>query len=64
MFLSALVTVFHHYLLNLLVLKLGKLEHHSPSLVPRPPPFFVLRFLFTQKQKSGKNGEGLGTPIT
>ena len=38
------------------------------SLVPRPPPFFVLRFSFSiynsQKRKSAKNGKGLGTPIT
>ena len=38
------------------------------SLVPRPPPFFVLRFSFsiynTRKRKSAKNGEGLGIPIT
>jgi len=32
------------------------------SLVPRPPPFFVLLFAFsnnTRKRKSAKNGEGL-----
>ena len=26
--------------------------------------FFVLRFAFSRKQKSAKNGEGLGTPVT
>ena len=40
--------------------------HKNLNLVPRPPPFFVLRFSFsnTRKRKSVKNGEGLGTPIT
>ena len=37
------------------------------SLVPRPPLFFCSSVCIqynTRKQKSAKNGEGLGTPIT
>ena len=36
------------------------------SLVPRPPCFLFFGFVQynTQKRKSAKNGEGLGTPIT
>ena len=33
------------------------------SLVPRPPPFFVLRFRLAEAEER-KNGEGLRTPIT
>ena len=40
------------------------------SLVPRPPPFFVLRFRFSRssvlyrtKTEEQKNGEGLGTRL-
>ena len=39
------------------------------SLVPRPPPFFVLRFAFSfvyyteRKPKNKKNGGGLGTRL-
>ena len=41
------------------------------SLVPRPPPFFVLRFLFSiihriilNENRRTKNGGGLGTRLT
>ena len=39
----------------------------ATSLIPRPPPFFVLRFCIqynTRKWKSAKNGEGLVSFIT
>ena len=39
----------------------------SPSLVPRPPPFFVLQFAFSIIYRNGravKYREALGTPIT
>ena len=46
---------------------LHRLIRYSCSLVPRPPPFFVLRFAFSIIHGSGrvaKNGEDLGTLIT
>ena len=41
--------------------------HCTVNLVPRPPPFFVLQFVFSTKhgsRRAAKNGEGLGTLIT
>ena len=43
------------------------MEWHTVSLVPRPPPFFVLLFAFTiihRSRRAAKNMKGLGTPIT
>ena len=46
-----------------------KISQGFPSLVPRPPPFFVLRFVFsiihgwTQTEEQKKNGKGLGTRL-
>ena len=41
--------------------------YSSHSLVPRPPPFFVLQFAFSIIYRNGsavKYREALGTPIT